>query len=77
MEKSLSKNMLNLSGRHHFPMMARLFALSFFVLTFTGTVSAQETNEAAEFEKNALELSFDFVDSEVKTVFGLNFGFEF
>ena len=46
-------NMLNLPGRHHFLMMARLFVLSFFVLTFTGTVSAQE---AAEFEKNALEL---------------------
>ena len=158
-------------GSHHFPMMARLFVLSFFVLTFTGAVSAQEVNEAAEFEKNSLELflggtyaddegtnfsiglayerrlgekiglgglieytegrewvlaapvffhpteawkifvapgvehedgeneflvrlgssyefdmgswtlapelSFDFVDSEVKTVFGLNFGFEF
>jgi hypothetical protein len=30
-----------------------------------------------EFEKNALELSFDFVDGDVKTVIGWKFGIDF
>jgi hypothetical protein len=64
-------------GSLNFPMMARLFVLSFFVLTFTGAVSAQEVDEAAEFEKNSLELFLGgtYADDE-GTNFSIGLGYE-
>ena len=46
------------------------------ILTLPSLVSAQD-KEGIEFEKNALELSFDFVDGDVKRVIGRNFGIDF
>jgi hypothetical protein len=64
-------------GSHHFPMMARLFVLSFFVLTFTGAVSAQEVNAAAEFAKNSLELFLGGTYAEDEgTNFSIGLGYE-
>jgi len=67
---------LKVSSRN-FPMLARLFVLSFFVLTFTGAVSAQEVNEAVEFEKNSLELFLGgtYADDE-GTNFSIGLGYE-
>ncbi len=40
-------------------------------------MTGKDKEERIEPEENAPELSFDFVDGDVKIVFGLNFGFEF
>lgn len=62
-------------GSHNSPTMARLFVLSFFVLTFTGAVSAQEVNEAAELEKNSLALFLGGTDAEDEgTSFSIGLG---
>ena len=57
-------------------LISKIFVLMLAILTLPSLVSAQD-KEGIEFEKNALELSFDFVDGDVKTVNGWNFGIDF
>lgn len=60
----------------HILIISKIFVLMLTMLTPLSVVSAQD-KEGIEFEKNALELSFDFVDGDVKTVIGWNFGIDF
>lgn len=60
----------------HVLMISKIFVLTLAMLTLPSLVSAQD-KEGIEFEKNALELSFDSVDDDVKTVIGWNFGIDF
>ena len=40
-------------------------------------MTGKDKKEGIEPEENAPELSFDFVDGDIKIVFGLNFEIEF